>query len=83
MRQLAHEAYPRWDHANPGSNCPDSLEVLFQYSHLTENKDPWGQPYVMLCGAEAPPEARGGIGVVSSGADRQLGTEDDVRSWRH
>jgi hypothetical protein len=39
--------------------------------------DPWGRPYVLVC-----PGQKGHVtDVVSRGADGDVGTTDDVRSW--
>ena len=39
--------------------------------------DPWGRPYVLVC-----PGQKGHVtDVVSRGADGDVGTNDDVRSW--
>ncbi|MGZ3438674.1 MAG: type II secretion system protein GspG [Polyangia bacterium] len=39
--------------------------------------DPWGRPYVLVC-----PGQNGHVtDVVSRGADGDVGTTDDVRSW--
>lgn len=39
--------------------------------------DPWGRPYVLVC-----PGQKGHVtDVISRGADGDVGTTDDVRSW--
>jgi hypothetical protein len=43
-------------------------------------KDIWDRPLKMLCGASAPPEAKG-FGVISFGPDGTEGTDDDIKSW--
>jgi hypothetical protein len=39
--------------------------------------DPWGHPYVVVC----PGQKGHAADVVSRGADGDVGTSDDVRSW--
>lgn len=79
--QIATEAYPRWSVENPAASCPGSIDELGKYLNHPDLTDMWGHKYVMLCGTEAPPAARGGIGVVSAGPDGKVGTADDVKSW--
>ena len=43
-------------------------------------KDPWGNPYIIKCGGDLPPGARG-IAVMSKGEDGKEGTGDDFKSW--
>jgi type II secretory pathway pseudopilin PulG len=81
VKQLAHEAYPRWDADNPNKGCPQAVDELLKYTNLKENKDAWGQPYILLCGENAPKGARGGIGVLSKGPDKKRDTDDDIKSW--
>ncbi len=81
MKQFAHEAYVRWDANNPGKGCPQSLTELLPYMNKQDTKDPWGSEYIMLCGESAPKAAKAGFGVVSKGADKKRGTDDDLKSW--
>ena len=45
-----------------------------------EIKDPWGTPYVILCGDQAP-EACEGFCALSLGPDKKQDTGDDIKSW--
>ena len=50
--------------------CPTAKEV-------DRVPDPWGRPYIVVC-----PGQKGHVAdVVSKGADGDVGTTDDVRSW--
>ena len=80
-RKLAFEAYPQWSMtpSNAGK-CPtvaDLADFLEKPAILT---DPWGNPYLIRCGADLPAGARD-IAIASSGPDGQPGTADDVMSW--
>ncbi len=79
VRKYALEAYPSWV-AYSGKLCPEKLEVLNEYLTSKDIYDPWGGTYRMRCDANLPTEAKG-FGVMSPGADRKEGTEDDVISW--
>lgn len=46
-------------------------------SDVTLGNDPWGHPYVLLC----PGQKGHAADVVSKGADGDLATADDIRSW--
>lgn len=73
-------AYARWsiDHE---AACPGSINVLVKYMNNKDDaKDPWGNDFIMLCGAQAPPAADG-FGIQSKGKDGKQGTEDDIKSW--
>jgi hypothetical protein len=75
-------AFATWQDNNPnGGECPSSIqELLPDYKH--DLRDPWGSPFVMLCGDQAPPDAGDAkFGIVSAGPDRKLGTADDIHSW--
>jgi hypothetical protein len=50
--------------------CPTAGEV----EHVV---DPWGRPYIVVC----PGQSGHFADVVSKGADGDVGTTDDVRSW--
>ena len=52
--------------------CPKAGELPTK-----PKNDPWQRPYVLLC----PGQKGHAIDVVSKGADGELGTTDDVRSW--
>jgi len=72
------EAHTEWS-MNSDDTCPSSLDDLLKYMNSKELKDPWGSPYVMVCGEEAPENVP--FGVMSKGEDKKDGTEDDVKSW--
>lgn len=78
--KYVNEAYPMWAQANPDKVCPPSLEALAEFANGKGNKDPWGQPYRLLCGPTLPPGVSG-LAVVSSGPDQQADTADDIKSW--
>lgn len=72
------EAHTEWS-LNSDEACPSSLEDLVKYMNSKELKDPWGQPYVMVCGEEAPEGIP--FGVKSNGPDKKAETQDDIKSW--
>ncbi len=76
VKRLAFQDYPEWTLANSDKPCPANVEAL----GMKENKDPWGQPYRMLCGANLPAGATG-IAIVSNGPDQKENTPDDIKSW--
>ena len=78
--EYASKAYPLWSRDNMGKQCPDSLQDLAKYTNKEDPKDPWGNELVMLCGENAPAEAKG-FGVLSMGADGKRDTADDIKSW--
>ena len=79
-RKLAMEAYPQWSIANPSKSCPADLSELSKYMNKKEINDPWGKPYVMMCGDKAPAGVKG-MGVMSMGEDGKANTGDDIKSW--
>jgi general secretion pathway protein G len=79
-KKYADEAYPSWSTANPSKQCPDKLEDLNEFMNSKDIKDPWGNPYKMLCGQSAPAGVKG-MGIQSNGEDGKEGTSDDVKSW--
>ena len=80
-KKLAFEAYPQFA-ARPSNQgkCPTIADLAEYINQRPDFTDPWGKPYVIQCGAELPPGARG-IAVSSRGADGREGTADDQRSW--
>ena len=50
--------------------CPTAKEI-------ERVADPWGRPYVIVC----PGQNGHAVDIVSRGADGDIGTTDDVRSW--
>jgi hypothetical protein len=69
------DAYRRWSADHRGTACPAALSDLNSYARRTNTDDPWSQPYVMRCSANA-------FEVLSAGPDRRLGTADDLTSRR-
>ena len=80
-KKLAYEAYPQWSMkpSNQGK-CPTTEDLAEYVNQKASFKDPWGNPYVIKCGGELPPGARG-IAVLSKGEDGREGTKDDQVSW--
>jgi hypothetical protein len=79
--RYAFEAYPSWV-ATHHMVCPRSLVDLNEFMTAKDTRDPWGTPYYFACGPLTVPRTANGIWVVSAGADRRFGTDDDVRSDR-
>lgn len=79
VKDLAYNAYARWQADHEDETCPSSLEDLKKYTNKAKFKDPWGSKYVMRCGDNAPEGVE--FGVSSPGPDKKEGTDDDVRSW--
>jgi general secretion pathway protein G len=79
-KKYADEAYPSWSTTNPSKACPDKLEDLNEFMNSKDIKDPWGNPYKMLCGQSAPAGVKG-MGIQSNGEDGKEGTSDDIKSW--
>jgi general secretion pathway protein G len=80
VKKYAFDAYPQWAASHPDKSCPANLEDLNEYMNNKDIKDPWGNPYKMLCGPNLPPGAKG-IAVMSAGEDGKEGTPDDIKSW--
>jgi general secretion pathway protein G len=80
VKKYAYEAYPSWSQANPNKSCPEKLEDLNEFMNNKDAKDPWGNPFKMMCGQTLPPGAKG-LAVMSNGEDGKEGTSDDVKSW--
>lgn len=80
-RKLAYEGYPQWA-MRPGNagRCPTFADLAVYFDDPPDANDPWGNPYVITCGADLPAGAYG-IAVFSRGADGREGTADDQRSW--
>jgi general secretion pathway protein G len=62
------------------SNCPKGIDDLVSQKYLDKNnaKDPWDKPLVFKCPGTNDTDA---ADISSSGADKQDGTPDDVKSW--
>jgi general secretion pathway protein G len=79
-RKFATEAYPLWQTNHPGKTCPERLDELNEWADSKDGKDPWGTPFKMFCGPDAPAGSKG-FGVMSAGEDMKEGTPDDIKSW--
>ena len=55
-------------------------EDAIEYMNSKDDKDPFGNPYVIKCGGDLPAGASG-IAVMSKGEDGKEGTSDDLKSW--
>jgi general secretion pathway protein G len=62
------------------SNCPKGIDDLVSQKYLDKNnaKDPWDKPLLFKCPGTNDTDA---ADISSSGADKQDGTPDDVKSW--
>jgi general secretion pathway protein G len=80
VKKYVFEAYPQWSMNNTGKQCPGQLTDLNTYMNNADGKDPWGNPYKMLCGSNLPAGAKG-MAVISAGEDGKEGTADDIKSW--
>lgn len=63
-----------WQAVSGSDRCPTIAQLITE-KHLdpgTSSVDPWGRPFILSC---TPDE----IFVTSSGADKRLGTADDIR----
>ena len=59
--------------------CPPSMDDLVSKAYVNKKmlKDPWGQAYILQCPSD---EGVDGFMVISTGKDKQEGTEDDITS---
>jgi hypothetical protein len=81
VRKIALEAYPQWAMSNPSAACPKTIAELAKWLNSEQQLvDPWKQTIQMVCGPDAPPEAKG-FGAFSMGPDQKAGTADDIKSW--
>jgi hypothetical protein len=80
VMKYADEAFPQWSMAHPDKACPDKLDDLNEYMNNADIKDPWGNPYKLMCGQNLPPGAKH-LAVLSFGPDGHEGTADDIKSW--
>ena len=80
-KKLAFEAYPQWSMtpSNQGK-CPTTADFARYLNEQPDFRDPWGNKYIIKCGADLPLGARG-IAVMSAGPDGREGTADDLTSW--
>jgi hypothetical protein len=67
-------AVPAWVSANPGIDCPSSVDDLLLYMDLPTTIDPWGNRYELQCGEDHA------VVVISAGEDGILHTADDIKS---
>jgi len=79
--KLANESYGEWAQTHSNKACPDKIDDLTANMNQDDKNDPWGNPYKMLCGPSMPPGVKGGIAIMSNGADGKEGTPDDIHSW--
>jgi hypothetical protein len=79
LEQYAYEVYPSWSAAHPERLCPQSLAELTVDLGSDSNRDAWGQPLDLRCGAELPAGAKG-LWLRSAGPDGVFGTDDDLTS---
>lgn len=77
---IAGQTYLAWRAANPGKQCPGTISELASFRGGSNVKDPWGNDYVIYCGANAPSGCKG-LCAASNGSDGKPNTEDDVKSW--
>ena len=80
MAKEYQTAYQKWA-ADNEAECPDKLEDLLKYTNKKDLKDPWGNTYVMKCGADQGAPEGEEFGVTSPGPDKKDGTPDDIHSW--
>ena len=77
---IAGQTYLAWRAANPGKQCPASINDLAAYRGGSNAKDPWGADYAIYCGPTAPAGCKG-LCAASNGPDGKPNTEDDIKSW--
>lgn len=76
-------AYSRWQ-VNADTDCPGSIDDLKEQLGVKKSEtvnDPWGHPYIIKCGDQAPEECEG-FCVISAGKNGKEGDDDDVKSWQ-
>lgn len=72
------QAFALWAR-DSDEGCPAGLEDLRKFRNKKDDKDPWGNKFVMVCGDAAPEGVD--FGVVSYGPDKKENTADDIKSW--
>ncbi|MBK9070934.1 MAG: prepilin-type N-terminal cleavage/methylation domain-containing protein [Myxococcales bacterium] len=77
---IAGQTYLAWRAANPGKQCPGSINDLAPYRGGSNAKDPWGADFAIYCGPTAPSGCKG-MCAASNGPDGKPNTEDDIKSW--
>ena len=75
VKRYATNAYGAWLLDN-GKGCP-TLDQLVKYTDDKAGEDPWGTTLNVECSSSTTSTR---IVVVSAGADRRFGTDDDVKS---
>jgi general secretion pathway protein G len=61
------------------NECPHGMEDLVAKRNMSRAiKDPWGKEFIIKCPGE---HDRDGADVMSSGPDKQEGSNDDINSW--
>lgn len=76
---IAKQTYSFWRSNNPKRVCPKSYAELAPYMRAEDVKDPWGQPYRVMCNSSAAAGKR--LRVSSNGPDQKPDTADDIKSW--
>jgi len=93
MKMLV-EAYPRWHEASDTA-CPAKLGTLLPFAipklradhrwliRVPDETDLWQRPLIMIWGQNPRHGIPAGqpFGLISTGPDLRLGTDDDIRSW--
>jgi len=64
--------------ANSGE-CPSTKQWIEDKTLKSEPKDPWGHLLIVTCPGE---HEEGGADILSLGPDGQVGTKDDIESWK-
>ncbi len=80
VNKYADEAFVQWSMQHSDKGCPDKIDDLNEYMNNKDTKDPWGNPYKMMCGQNLPAGAQH-VAVMSFGPDGREGTADDIKSW--
>src|SRR5689334_11440144 len=58
VHKMADEAYPQWAMRNPGKDCPERIDELTDLTNSKQPRDPWGEPYKMMCPPNLPAGAK-------------------------
>ena len=77
LQKYVEEAYPKWQRAHPGQECPHQVIELTEYIDDKDANDAWGRPLRMRCG-EALGSGAKGIRMISLGRDGER-SEDDIK----
>lgn len=77
VRQLAEMVFQH--RLANGGECPNINDWIADKTLKSEPKDPWGHVLSVVCPGR---NDEGGADIVSVGPDGQIGTNDDIDSWR-